>query len=159
MTLEVLAAAVGWTPPSEYVVFLDGLEDRPTILLDFGGRMWRPFDRRRLAETMPGLKRDHPVPYAHWMARVASDLRGAVERHGDEMTAALEEQGFTLDRMARSFCIGDDGNANPVFVDHTTGAVYAYYPDGMDVERWAESPFELIFGSHAISIDDGDEPQ
>jgi hypothetical protein len=34
-----------------------------------------------------------------------------------------------------------------VFLDAATGAVYAYYHDGMDVEMWAGSLAELIAGS------------
>jgi len=148
-----LAAAVGQTLTAEYLTFLDGLPARPTLgdgygpVLDFAGRQWRPFDRRQLAEPVPGRKRDVPVPYAHQMAREAAHLRAADAQHNGEASSELVEQGFTLDRLARGFCIGDDGNGEPVFVDAESGGVYVYYHDGMDVELVAGSLDELVVGS------------
>ena len=59
----------------------------------------------------------------------------------------MVEQGFTLDRLSRGFCVGDDGNGDPLFVDPDTGGVYVYYHDGMDVELVAGSLDELVAGS------------
>jgi hypothetical protein len=63
------------------------------------------------------------------------------------MSAVLVARGFTLDRLARGFCVGDDGNGEPLFIDAESGAIYAYCHDGMDVEVWAKSLDELIAGS------------
>ncbi len=70
------------------------------------------------------------------------------------MSAVLVQRGFTLDRLAQGFCVGDDGNGAPLFVDAETGAVYVYYHDGMDVEKWGESLTELISLSRDWSGDD-----
>jgi hypothetical protein len=148
-----LAASVGQTLPAEYIVFLDEVPSRPTLdegygpILDFAEKQWRPFDRNQLAAPLPGRKSDLPVPNALQMVRVVAELRSLDDQHGGEASAVLIEQGFTLDRLARSFCIGDDGNGEPLFVDQDTGAVFVYYHDGMDVEQWAESLTELISNS------------
>ena len=60
--------------------------------------------------------------------------------------------------MARGFCVGDDGNGDPLFVDPDTGGVFAYYHDGMDVERWAGSLAELVAGSRDWVGDEDAEP-
>ena len=148
-----LAASLGQTLPATYAAFLDGLPLRPTLgeryspILDFVGRRWRPFDRKRLAESMPCRKREIPVPYAHQIAKVAADMRVEDTECDGAITAELSEKGFSIDRLARGFCVGDDGNGEPLFVDPETGAVYAFYHDGMDLERWATSLDELIAGS------------
>ena len=147
-----LAAAVGQTLPDAYFAFLDGLAARPTlgegfgVILDFDGRHWRPHNRSELAETVR-FDRGAEHPRAHETAAVAESLRDGDAKHCGEMSAVLVEQGFTLERLARGFCIGDDGNGEPLFVDSDTGAVYAYYHDGMDVEQWSESVIELIASS------------
>ena len=57
---QELASALGQRLPDEYLTFLDDLPSRPTLgegfspILDFDGRQWRPFDRRKLAEPVPG---------------------------------------------------------------------------------------------------------
>jgi len=148
-----LAAAVGQSLPPAYLTFLDGLSARPTLgegygpILDFGGREWRPHSRLRLAETVPHLRREAAFPHAHETARHAALLRAADTAHGGEASAVLVEQGFTLDRLSRGFCVGDDGNGDPLFVDPDTGGVYVYYHDGMDVELVAGSLDELVAGS------------
>lgn len=142
-----LAAAVGQTLPATYTAFLDSLPLRPTLgegyspILAFAGRQWRPYSRQKLAATVRYHAR------AHETAAVAEQLRAGDAKHNGEMSAVLVGRGFTLDRLARGFCVGDDGNGEPLFVDAETGAVYAYYHDGMDVEMWAESLDKLIAGS------------
>ena len=159
---QELAAAVGQALPAEYLTFLDGLPARPTLgpgydpTLDFGGRTWRPYTRERLAEVIPHRRKETAFPHAHETARHAEFLRAADMAHGGEASAVLVEQGFTLDRLARGFCVGDDGNGNPLFVDPDTGGVFAYYHDGMDVEQWAGSLAELVIGSRD-GIDNEDE--
>jgi hypothetical protein len=146
-----LAAAVGQTLPVAYLHFLDRLPARPTLgdgpIFDFGGQQWRPHDRSKLAETIPHRRRESGFPYAHEMARHAEMLRAADAVHGGEASSVLVDQGFTLDRLARGFCVGDDGNGEPLFVDLDTGGVFAYYQDGMDVEQWAPTLAELVAGS------------
>lgn len=148
-----LATAVGLTLPAEYLAFLDGLPARPTLgegygpILDYNGRHWRPHTRRRLGETVPHRRREATFPYAHETARHADMLRAADAQHGGEASAVLVEQGFTVDRLGRGFCVGDDGNGDPLFVDPDTGGVYVYYHDGMDVEPVAGSLAELLAGS------------
>ena len=96
-----LAATVGQTLPVAYLDFLDGLPSRPTLgeglgpILDFDGQQWRPYDRRQLAEPVPGRRRDVAVPHALQMAKVAADLQAGDARHNNEMSAVLVEQGFT----------------------------------------------------------------
>lgn len=154
-----LAAAVGQTLPAAYLAFLDGLASRPTLgkgygpILDFDGRHWRPHSREDLAEAVQ-YDRGAKHPRAHETAAVAESLRAADAKHNGEMSAVLVEQGFTLERLARGFCIGDDGNGEPLFIDPDTGAVFAYYHDGMDVEQWSESVIELIDGSRDWTGDD-----
>ncbi|MCZ2343123.1 MAG: hypothetical protein LC104_15225 [Bacteroidales bacterium] len=149
---QSLAAAVGQTLPTEYLAFLDGLSVRPTLgpsygpILNFAGRRWRPYSRTRLAETVPHHRRESAFPYAHETARYIELLRVADAQRDDQASAILDE-GFSLDRLARGFCVGDDGNGELLFVDPETGGVYAYYHDGMDVERWAGSLTELVAGS------------
>lgn len=147
-----LAAEVGQTLPATYIAFLDGLHLRPTLgeryspILDIAGRQWRPYSREKMAEAVR-YNRGKTHPRAHETAAIAEDLRiGDVKANG-EISAALRERGFTLDRLARGFCIGDDGNGEPLFVDAEKGEIYAYYHDGMDVEMWAKSLNELIAGS------------
>jgi hypothetical protein len=148
-----LAVAVGHTLPAIYLTFLDRLPARPTLgegygpILDFGGRRWRPYDRRRLAESVPGRRGDVPVPYAHETTRTAAGLQAADEEQGGSLSAELAAQGFSLDRLARGFCIGDDGNGEPLFVDPESGGVYTIFHDDMEVERWAGSLTELVAGS------------
>jgi hypothetical protein len=70
-----LAATVGQTLPIAYLDFLDSLPSRPTLgdglglILDFDGQQWRPYDRRQLAEPVPGRRRDVPVPHALQLSR------------------------------------------------------------------------------------------
>ena len=159
-----LAAAVVQTLPLVYLAFLDGLPARPTLgesygpILDFGGRQWRPHGRSKLAETVPHRHRESGFSYAHETARHAEMLRAADAAHGGEASAALVEQGFTLDRLARGFCVGDDGNGEPLFVDTDSGGVYVYYDDGMDVEPVAGSLAELVAGSRDWLGDEDAEP-
>ena len=147
-----LAAAVGPTLPATYAAFLDGIPLRPALgegyspILDFAGRRWRPYSREKLAATV-SYNRGSTHPRAHETAAVAEELRAGDAKHNGEMSAILVASGFTLERLARGFCVGDDGNGEPLFVDAQTGAVYGYYHDGMDVEMWAESLDELISGS------------
>lgn len=154
-----LAAAIGQSLPDAYLAFLDGLAARPTlgdgfgVILDFDGRHWRPHSRDALAEMMQ-YDRGPKHPRAHETAAVAESLRDSDAKHDGEMSAVLVEQGFTLERLARGFCIGDDGNGEPLFIDPDTGAVFAYYHDGMDVEQWSESAIELIEGSRDWTGDD-----
>ncbi len=149
-----LVAAVGQSLPSAYFAFLDGLPARPTVgegygpILDFGGQQWRPHTRAQLAETIPHRRRESAFPYAHETARHAEMLRAADEANDGEASEELVEQGFTLDRLALGFCVGDDGNGDPLFVDPDTGGVFAYHHDGMDLEQWAPSLAELVAGSH-----------
>lgn len=158
-----LAAGVGQSVPAAYIEFLDGLPTRPTLgdgygpILDFGGRRWRPYDRARLAEVVR-YGRGTPVPRAHETAAVAEELRAGDTRHNGEMSVVLAEQGFTPDRLARGFCVGDDGNGEPLFVDPESGGVFAYYHDGMDVEPWAESLAELLTRSQDWTGEEDDEP-
>lgn len=155
-----LASAVGQALPAEYLAFLDGLQARPTPdngddpVLDFNGRQWLPHNRSRLAETVPHRRRETAFPFAHEMARHAELLRAADAAHDGEASAELAEQGFTLDRLARGFCVGGDENGEPLFIDPDTGGVFAYYHDGMDVEQWAASLVELVIGSRDWSGDD-----
>lgn len=151
---ETLAAAVGQTLPTEYLVFLDRLAARPTTedgegpLLEYEGRTWRPHDRARLAETIPHRRRDGAFPFAHETARHAAMLRAADASHDGEASAELAELGFTVDRLARGFCVGSDDNGDVLFVDAETGGVYLYCHDGMDLEAVAGSLTELIAGSN-----------
>jgi hypothetical protein len=114
-----LAAAVGQKLPAEYLSFLDGVPARPTLgerygpILDFGDHRWRPYTRTRLAEAIPHRRREAAFPYAHETARHVTMLRAADEAHGGEASGVLVKQGFALDRLARGFCIGDDGNGAP----------------------------------------------
>lgn len=160
-----LAAAVGQSLPAAYLTFLDELPNRPTRgegyspILGFEDRKWRPYDRVKLAEPYPGRRRDLPVPHAHQTARAAAELRAGDAESDGEMSAALVESGFSLDRLARSFCIGEDDNGEPLILDPETGGVYAYYHDGMDVEPWAESLDELLNTSQDWQDDDDDEDE
>ena len=159
-----LASAVGQTLPAEYLAFLDGLLARPTpddgddLVLDFNGRQWRPHTRSRLAETVPHRRREAAFPFAHETARHAEMLRAADAAHGGEASAELTEQGFTLDRLTRGFCIGVDDNGDVLFVDAESGGVYVYCHDGMDVEPVAGSLAELLAGSQDGSGDEDAEP-
>src|SRR5262245_11701059 len=117
-----LAAAVGQSLPASYDAFLDGLPLRPTLgdgyspILDFGGRQGRPYNRPRLAESAPCGKRETPVPYAHQTAKLAAELRAGDVEHEGALSAELDEKGFSIDRLARGFSVGDDGNGAPLFV-------------------------------------------
>ena len=159
-----LATAVGQSLPPAYLAFLDGLSTRPTLgegygpILDFGGQQWRPHTRTRLADIVPHRRRDSAFPYAHETARHAELLRAADAARGGEALEALVEQGFTLDRLARGFCVGDDGNGDPLFVDPDTGGVFAFYHDGMEVEQWAPTLAELVAGSRDWLGDEDAEP-
>ena len=157
-----LAAAVGQTLPAEYLAFLDGLparsvpDDDEGPVLDFDGRQWHPHDRSRLAETIPHRRREGAFSFAHETARHAEMLRAADDAHGGEASAELAEQGFTLDRLARGFCVGSDENGDVLFVDAETGVVYLFCHDGMDLEAVAGSLAELIAGSHDCEDDDAE---
>ncbi len=154
-----LAAAVGQSVPAAYTAFLDSLILRPTLgegygpILDFGGRQWRPYNREELASTVR-YNRGSTHARAHETAAVAEDIRAGDAKHNGEMSAVLAERGFTLDRLGRGFCVGDDGNGEPLFVDAETGSVYAYYHDGMDIEQWADSLSALIAGSPDWNFDE-----
>jgi hypothetical protein len=112
-----------------------------------------------LAETVPHRRRESAFPRAHETARHAELLRAADAAHGGEASAVLVEQGFTLDRLARGFCVGDDENGDPLFVDPDAGAVYVYYHDGMDVELVAGSLGELVSGSRDCPDDEGPDAE
>ncbi len=156
-----LAAALGQTLPAAYLDFLVGLPARPCIcegygpMLDFGGRTWRPHTCEKLASPVR-YNRGTTFPRAHETAAIAEDLMAGDDSRRAEMTWALNERGFAVERLARGFCIGDDGNGEPLFVDPQTGGVFAYYHDGMDVEQWAESLTELLSGSKDWTGDEDD---
>lgn len=161
---SALAREVGVSLPPSYGPFLDGLPHRPRIfksdaapILSYQGRQWRPYTRERLREPVQ-YNRDTPRPRAHEMMAVAEELRAGDTEFNGEMSAVLVEQGFTLERLARGFCVGDDGNGEPVFVDADTGAVFVYYHDGMDVEQWADSLTAFIDGSETWTGDEDVEP-
>jgi hypothetical protein len=110
-----LAAEVGQTLPAAYLAFLDGLPARPRVfesdsgpILDFGGRHWRPHTREAMTKPVR-FNRGSTFPRAHEMAAIAEDLHAGDEARRAEMTEALTEQRFTVERLARGFCIGDDG--------------------------------------------------
>ena len=139
-----------------------GLATRPTLgagyhpILDFHGRHWRPFGRAELAASVR-YGDGQSVPRARETAAIAAELRAGDATTAGEMSAALSAKRFTLDRLARGFCVGDDDNGEPLFVDADTGRVFAYYHDGMDVEPWAESLVELLAGSRDWLGDEDDE--
>jgi hypothetical protein len=147
-----LAAAVGQTLPATYIAFLDNFPLRPTLgeefspILEFAGRQWRPYSREELAAAVR-YNRGSTHARAHETTAVAEQLRAGDAKHNGEMSAVLVARGFTLSRLAHGFCVGDNGNGEPLFVDADSGAVYAYYHDGMDCEKWAESLDDLISGS------------
>jgi hypothetical protein len=158
-----LAAAVGQTLPTPYLVFLDQLPKRPTLgegygpILDFNGRCWRPHFREELSKSVR-YNRGTTFPMAHETAAIAEDLLSGSEGRQAEMTSVLKMREFAVERLAKGFCIGDDGNGEPVFVDPQTGCIFAYSHDGMDVELWAQSLIEFIAGSFDKTYDDDTEP-
>src|SRR5262245_1844144 len=148
-----LARAVGIDLPRSYSVFLDGLVDRPRVfesdsgpILDYAGRQWRPCTRDGLREPT-SYDGGTPKPRAHETAAIAEMLARNEQELGPWITEVLVEKGFSLERLARGFCVGDDCNGEPLFVDVQTGAVFAYYHDGMDVEQWSDSLENFMNGS------------
>lgn len=158
---QELAAAVGQTLPAEYIAFLDGLPARrevhPSSYLEFSGRAWDPHDRQRLAEPVR-YNRDEAHPSAHETLCIVAELQTMdVITDGEPsepMVEAVGEGGFTVDRLAHGFCIGYDDNGEPLFVDLDTGAVFAYYRDGVYLERWAVSLVEIITDSRDQVFED-----
>lgn len=154
-----LADAVGQTLPAEYLAFLDRLSSGPgsdgqdAPLLRFDDRTWRPYDRKEMAEPVR-YNRDEAHPKAHETRCIAQDLRAMDASSDGEASSILTQMGFTLDRLSRGFCIGDDDNGEPLFVDAETGEVYAYYHDGMDLELWADSLVEFVTESRDQVIED-----
>jgi len=147
-----LASFVGQTLPVKYLLFLNQLPALPTLgegyspILDFNGRQWRPYDRKRMAELVQ-YGSGSPIPRAHETSALAEELRGIDAQIGGEISTVLSDRGFSLDRLARGFSIGDAGNGEPLFVDSESGGVFVFYHDGMDVELWASSLTKLIAGS------------
>jgi hypothetical protein len=152
---QELAAGVGQVLPPVYIGFLDSLPSRPTPgkdygpILEFRGRHWRPYTRAELSSHIQ-YNRGTSRPRAYETAAIAEFLlSGNVAPHA-EMTWALTKRGFAVERVARGFCIGDDGNGEPLFVDPESGGVFAFYHDGMDVEPWSTSLDELIKASRDL---------
>jgi hypothetical protein len=157
-----LAAAVGQTLPAEYVAFLDGLSSHGEWAeFEFDGRGWAPYDRAQMIELVR-YNRDEPHPRAHETRCIVEDVaKMDVSRDDDDDTSEPlvqllddDEGGFTLARLARGFCIGDD-NGDPLFVDADTGAVFVFCHDGTYLERWADSLVDLVIGTRVAS-DEGD---
>ncbi len=151
-----LADKVGQTLPPVYLQFLDSLPERAAkapegvgalMLYTVTDRQWRPYPREELSEIKGDGKHIRNYAKALETAALADFYRSGSADDQEEWEAYWSDKGITLDSLARGFCIGDDGNGEPIFIDAETGAVYVHYHDGADISRWADSVEEFLNNS------------